>query len=280
MLGETNKFNNLTAYHIVNYDNLLFNHINNFEKDSINELNEKFKQKGIDNRIIDDIQVSADYAHEYKYIFINRNYPSKITKRSKKIFEELCKKIRYISENENPLLLKNPDDFNNFLTIKKYYKNAKFIFIHRNPLNVINSMMRASKALFEYKNPYTAMFSKQYDNLFNYPIVLFLVRKIYASSYPPGILNAIYNANKNTKYYLKNIRFLSDNDYISIRYEDLCKNPNKIIGDILNYLNIKSEKDFSNYIKQRNLSVSYDVKFMEGYIKRKMKEYFTFAGYS
>jgi hypothetical protein len=280
MLGGTKKLNIVTAYHILKYDELIYNHINNLEKDKKEELNEVFKSKGIINRKIDRIKVSADYAHEYVYVYSKKNMSDKTSLENIDLLKQLCQKIMFISENHYPLLLKNPYDYPNFLFIKKHFPNAKFIFINRNPLAVISSTMRAWKKLLEKKNLYTAMFSKKYNKTYENPILLALNRLYYTGFFPIGVFDIINRASKETSFYLNNINRLNDNDYVSITYESLCNKTDKTMDKILDFLDIKPHVDFKNYVKPRNLNLISEVKFLREYIYKKMISYFDEFGYT
>lgn len=280
ILGKTGELNMVTAYHILKYDELIYNYVNNLEGESKKKLNKLFRNKGITDRKFDSIEVNSDYAHEYVYIFTERGYPSKITYKNKWLFENLCKKIKYISENDKSILLKNPYDYTNFLFIKMIYPNAKFIFIHRNPLQTISSTMRLWQILLKNKNEYTALFSKKYNQTFEKLPLLFLSRLCYTSRLPIGLFDVIHYSARTTKYFLKNINQLSKEDYISIRYEDLCREPNRAIAGIMDFLHLESNIDHSNYIKPRNLKVIPEVKTMKKYILKKMKPYFEYFEYS
>jgi hypothetical protein len=280
MLSETGKFNILTLYNILNFDRLIYDHVNNLEVNEKNELNNLLRGKGITNRKTDNMDVSADYEHEYVYIFSQRNYPWKISSRNKELFDVLCKKLKYISENDKPILLKNPHDYSNFLLIKKIYPNAKFVFIQRNPLELISSVMRLRETRLKVKDEFVTLYSKEYDNLYKNPLLLFASRIYYASKFPPGIFGIVRHYRKGTNYYLKNIKNLSKEDYISTKYEDLCEKPNETIKHILDFLDLKSDKNFSRYIKPRKLDLTPEVILLEKFIFKRMKPYFEYFGYT
>lgn len=279
MLSETGQFNVFTLYHVLNFDRLLYDHVKNIEEKEKNKINNLLKEKGITNRKTDNVEVSADYEHEYVYIFSQRNYPWKINEESKELFETLCKKIKYISGNDKPILLKNPYDYPNFLYIKKTYPNAKFVFIQRNPLEVISSNMRLWKTRLKAKDEFASMYSKEYDGIYKNPLLIFASRVYFTFKFPPGIFEVIWRAKNGTKYYLKNIKYLSKDDYISLRYEDLCERPTEIIKNILNFLDLKSDKDFRGYIKPRKLNLTPEVRFLKKFIFKRMKAYFNYFGY-
>ncbi len=280
MLGDTKKLNIVTAYHILKYDELIYNHINNLEQDTKEELNEVFKSKGITNRKIDRIKVTADYAHEYVYIYTKKNMSEKTSLENTALLKQLCQKIMFISKNNYPVLLKNPYDYPNFLFIKKHFPNAKFIFINRNPLAVISSTMRAWQKLLEKKNLYTAMFSKKYNKTYENPILLALNRLYYSGFFPTGVFDIINRASKETSFYLNNIHKLNDNDYVSITYESLCNKTDKTMDEVLDFLDVTTDVDFKDYVEPRNLNLAREVKFLREYIYKKMIFYFDEFGYT
>jgi len=280
MLNETGNFNVLTLYHVLNFDRLLYDHLNNIEEKEKSKINNILKEKGITNRKTDNIEVTAEYEHEYVYIFSQKNYQRNINEKNKELFELLCKKIKYISENNKPILLKNPYDYANFLYIKKIYPHAKFVFIQRNPLEVISSTMKLWKTRLKVRDEFVSMYSKENVSIYRNPLILFCFRIYFTLTFPPGIFEVIWRSKTGTKYYLKNIKNLSRNDYISIRYEDLCEKPNEIIKTILKFLGLKSDRDFKGYIKQRKLEVTPEVSFLKKFIFKRMKAYFNYFGYT
>jgi hypothetical protein len=279
MLGETSQFNIVTGYHILKYDELLNNYINKQEEKVIQDLTDLFKTKGITNRKIDNLPITPDFAQEYVYLLTEKNYQNKLTPKNLYLFENLCKKIQFISDKNKPILLKNPYDFPNFLFIKKVFPNAKFVFIHRNPIKVIDSTMRAWKTLLKNKNPYTALFSSSYDQLFENLLALYISRMYYSSVFPIGIFSVINRSTRAVKYYLKNIDQLQGTDYISIRYEDLCREPDKVIPNVMDLLHLSSDMDFSQYISPRKMDLLPEVKMLQKFISLKMKQYFEYFKY-
>jgi len=225
------------------------------------------------------MKVTADYVHEYCYIFSKKGYKNKLDNKNNKLFEMLCRKLTYTSKENKPVLLKNPYDFANFIFIKNIYPNSKFIFIHRNPMNVIDSTMRSWHTLLKMKNEYTAIFSERYNQMYNNPLSILLSRLYYDSPIPLGLFEVINRCSIGTNYYLKNIKKLNSSNYKSIKYEDLCNNPNLYISEILKFLNVESKLDFSKYISPRNIKINSRVNLFEKYIKSKMKHYCTEYNY-
>ena len=279
ILGETGKFNIVTLYQILNFERLIYDYKNKDEKEQKEQINKYLEKKEIKTRKTDKITVTADYEQEYVYLFSERELPKKLFDGNKKIFEDLCKKIMYLSKNNKPVLLKNPYDFSNFLNIKQLYPNAKFIFIHRNPLNVISSIMRLWKTRLENKDEFVSLYSKDYVSLYRNPLLLFLMRVYYKSRLPLGVFEIIKNSAKDSNFYIDNIKNLPEKDCISITYEDLCENPNEVITNIMRFLDMKTDQDFSELIKPRKLKSDRQVRFLKKYIYKKMSKYFDSFNY-
>lgn len=279
MLGETKNFNVFTIYNQLNYEELIFNHLNKIEKAKKNEINKILEDRKITTRKTDSIEVTADYEQEYAFLFEEKYLSKKITVENKDLFDEMCKKICYISENKKPILLKNPHDFPNFLYIKEIYPNAKFVFIHRNPLEIIGSTMRLWETRLQKEDVFANLYSKEYKQVFKNPLILYSLRLLYISHIPIGIFGIIKRYKKATDYYLQNIKMLSNSDYVSITYDELCKEPDKSIKNVLNFLNLKTNVDFKDYIKPRKLNIVSQVNFLKGFIYKKMKKYFQFLNF-
>lgn len=281
-LGLTGCFNSVTAYHIIKYSELLYNRINSKEEKSKEELANFFKTQSQADRGIDRLEITPNFPEEYGFILTHRNYPKKLTSGNLPIFIELCKKIQFITDQNKPILLKNPLDFPNFMYIKKVFPDAKFIFIHRNPIYVTNSFIRAMQMLFKNKNPYTTLLSQTYEKIFDNPLLLYASRIYYSPNLPIGLTQIIHTSARNTSYFLKNINSLPKQDYVNIRYEDLCKEPKTNISKIMGFLKLKtkSEVDYNNLMKPRKLELNKEVERMQDYIYKKMKPYFSYCGYT
>ncbi|MEF8878865.1 MAG: sulfotransferase [Candidatus Thermoplasmatota archaeon] len=280
ILDKTNQFNVVRLYHILEYEKLLYNHIKNLEKETINRINNTINKKNIDNRGSDHISISAESPVEYVFVYAEYVFPWYLNSDTLPYIETLCKKIKYISENEKPILLKNPFDFSTFLFIKKMFPNSKFIFIHRNPIDVLNSLIRMLEKGFTEKNEYFGLMYKKYKLLFNNPISRYFLRLFFSTKIPIGLLELIRRSSKNVEYYLKNIDKIPEKDYVSIKYEDLCNKPNQTIGAILDFLDLKTNFDASRFVEPRHTKTVKSVEITEKLIYKTMKEYFENFGYT
>ncbi len=282
LLGETKKFNVVNAYHMVYYDQLLYNHENNLEEKFKQQLNQKLQQKNNEDRGIDKLKVYADLPEEYVFIITRKTLLRYINPLNKDIFIEMCKKIQYISENnKKPLILKNPYDFPNFLYIKKIFPDAKFIFIHRHPLKIISSTLKAEASLYKKLNQYYSQMDNNYVKIFKIPLLHKIIYLLYSKLGVLGTIQITNYSKKAVNYYFKNIDKISEEDYVIIKYEDLCENPNQIMENILHFLGFKEKNniDFRKYISPRKLQLDPTIIKLKNFIYKSMKKYFDFLGY-
>jgi len=282
MLTAIGCFNPVTAYHLIDYNKLIDNHVNHSEEIAKRELTESFRQHGLEDRVIDKLKINADFAEEYGFLLGQQTSEMYITPKNLPLFKEMCKKIRFIAENSNPVLLKNPYDFSNFIYIKKIFPNAKFVFIHRHPLKTLSSTIKALDVLLKDKNPYTTRLYRLYNKIFENPLALFMVRFCFSRLSEIGVMFLTLNSSKGIRYYLKNINKLPKKDYVSIKYEDFCKDPQKNMEKILLSLEIKtnSKIDFTDFIKTRETQLDPGVMRLRRFICVFMKKYFKQFGYS
>ena len=282
-LTDTGHFNAVRAYHIIKYHEILFNHFNQIEEQAIQELAARFKALGISDRKIDRVAATPYLPEEYGFILKNvAKDELRITPQNLPLFEQLCRKVQTSSDPAKPLLLKNPWDFSQFLYVKQVRPKAKFIFIHRHPIHVISSRIKTSRSLIYDWNEYTALIAPIYAEIFRNPIKRSLIRVLSSRRLGLGVRRSIEASIKATNYFMQNIDQLSAEDYLSIRYEDLCQAPEPTIQQIMTFLGIENSStlDYSQIIKPRSLNLLPEVEKQAEKIQQQSKAYFERYGYS
>jgi hypothetical protein len=281
MLTATDCFNPVTAYHLIRYHELLSNYHEQKEENAKQKLTDFFNQQGLQDRGIDQLKVTADFAEEYGFLLNTKTLRMSITKKNITLFKELCKKIQYIIKNDKPILLKNPYDFPNFLYIKQRFPLAKFVFIHRHPLKTISSTLSAIRMILMKKSTYTAQLSPLYDKCYTNPLLLQPLRFIFHTFPECGVVLLTNITAQATSYYLNNIDKLSKDEYISITYEEFCQHPQETLNHIMNKLslNIITKIDAASLIKPRKIDIDRSVKHLQQYIYDAMKTYYTAFDY-
>ncbi|MFO8077812.1 MAG: sulfotransferase [Thermoplasmatota archaeon] len=282
LLQETGFFTVTTAYDIIYYDELLYNHQKKRDQQLKNDLTEILQSGKKQTRGIDELSVSADFPEEYGFLLSRKTKIHHLNPVTVSLFSLLCQKVTFLSNNNNPILLKNPFDFAHFLFIKKQFPTAKFVFIHRKPLNTLSSQLKAMHTLFSNKSRYMALLSPWYKKTYNNPLSRFYYRLACSPSNPLRVNQLISTLSTNANTFLQDIKHLQHNtDYVSIRYEDLCNHPQKTMENILEFLGYNSSMgiDFSSYIKPRHLSPRKEILKKKKKINKELKNYLAYNDY-
>jgi len=264
------------------YNELLSNHHQGKEQRVKQELTDSFKQSGMENRKIDSLELTADFAEEYGFLLAKQTIDLFLTPKNIDLFIDLCKKIQILAGNGKPILLKNPYDFPNFLYLKQVFPNAKFIFIHRHPLKTISSARHAFDMVYESKNPYLSHLLYGFYKKMYHPMFFLPFRIVFTKVPDLGVFVLTRMTAKATSYYLKNISKLPVKDHCIITYEEFCDRPQQTIQTILETLSLPSTTtvDMESLMNPRKTKVDPPVRKWKRFIYWSMKKYFDTFGYT
>jgi hypothetical protein len=139
----------LSLYHLLYFDRLLCNKENGTEQQDKNRLNQYFSDLGIRDRNIDGTEINADAVEEYGFLLRKKSGTFKLCDKNKELFSIMCQKLLAVQTDKQAVLLKNPWDTGNAKRILSYYPEARFIYISREPISVLNSMLNALLSYIE-----------------------------------------------------------------------------------------------------------------------------------
>ncbi|MDY6942467.1 MAG: sulfotransferase [Pseudomonadota bacterium] len=148
---------NLTLYHIFYYDRLLKNAIEGGEESDRATLNRLFRALGITDRKLDSVYVEDTTVEEYGWMLRNRSYQISVSENNKDYFTQICKKLAFLHPEAQAILLKNPWDTGKAKQILEWFPNARFIYITRDPIFILNSQINAALALMTGPQPFQTM---------------------------------------------------------------------------------------------------------------------------
>lgn len=250
LLTMTGRFNYVSAYHLIAHDALLANHVEGRTEAAKQALAERFVALGIAGVRFDGVEVSPDFPEEYGFRLGPRQ---QLNPRTLPRFLELCRKVQLTSGADRPLLLKNPWDSRRFLYIKAVLPESRFIFIHRNPAHVVASLLDGMRSLLRARNAYHALLAESYDRLMDNPVRRALARGLFSSRFGLGTRVVGWQVTRTARYFVDHVRELADGDYVSIRYEDLCRRPEALIHHLLAFLRLpdNSEVRYQDFIRVR-----------------------------
>lgn len=281
LLRATECFNVITLYHVMCYDEILSNYINHMEENARKQLRDFIVTEGLINRGIDNIEVTPGLPEQYGFILRNAGYRPRLNPRNLPVFMELCEKVQFMSSPSKPLLLKNPQDFRNFIYVKTVFPEARFVFIHRHPIHVINSQLKAIRSALEIKNPYIAALANWYNKLFDTPCRLSLARFLFSSHIDLGLRIVTHGVYTAARYFLKNVGKLPNTHYFSIRYEDLCESPDTTMLSLLRSLGVEPYPvlTYDALIAPRPVRLLPEVARKRTSICKRLEAYCTYHGY-
>jgi hypothetical protein len=281
LLTATQCFNAVTASHLIRYDEMLFNHVTRREDEAKQQLDELFKSLDVKDRFIDAMPVTPDLVEEYGFVFQKRGHGPGLSPKNLPVFVELCKKVQFVSVPGRPLLLKNPWDFRNFTYIKRACPRAKFIFIHRHPIYVINSQLRAVRLLLASRNAYLALLAPGYAKRSHRSPGLRLARLVFSSHSNLGLSLITWHFVRGARYFLRHIGSLPKADYISVRYEELCEDPETSVAKILTFLGLEQHSivGYDGLVASRSPHLLPEVFRRYKSIHRRIRPYYAYLGY-
>lgn len=293
LLAYTGQVDYISAYDIIKYGELVHNRMTGREKEvkgALQALLQKEKNRGLD-----DLPVGADLPEEYRFL-MPKEKPRALVLNVKKRVDDLtfkphlttatldaflgiCRKKRFLAGDDRPLVLKNPaDHYFNFLAVHRMLPEARFIFIHRHPLALLNSFSHGFPAILMERSNYAALLDERYRDLFSSPLRRYLFLKAFRSNTVSKLLAG--RLVESFEYYLANITKLPESHFVSIGYEDLCADPIRSIGVIAARLKLDlAPKIPARFIAPRNLPVLPQVR--EQYVRRssRMEAYRRHCGY-
>jgi hypothetical protein len=238
LLVATERFNWVSAYHVIDYDSLLWHHVNGRTAEAKRALEARFASLGIPAARFDGVGIAADSPEEYGFALTD-GHVLRLAPRTADRFDELCRKVQRLGVGGRPLLLKNPWDYASFPWIKARWPRARFVFLHRNPAHVVGSMLAGLDTLLAERNAYHALVARFYDRLWQRPRALALVRLALSPRLGLGRQLVGWHVRRTARAFVRHVGELPAADRVSVRYEDVCRDPAREVARILDALGLE-----------------------------------------
>lgn len=269
LLARSGELDYLSAYDVIHYDELLYNRITGREASARAGLQARLETEP--NRGLDELPVGVDAPEEYRFVLslerprlvLNARkqidtlfFKPNLTPRTLGGFLEMCRKKRFLAGADRTLVLKNPSDYYfNFREVHAMLPRAKFIFIHRHPLPMLNSYLHGFRGILDQPSGYAALLDQRYASLFSgFQLRRKLFLKVFRSDAACQLLAR--RLAESFRYYLDNLPRIPAAQWVSIRYEDLCADPGSCLSRISRHLRLElSPRVPPNFIAPRNLPV-------------------------
>ena len=274
MLASTGHFHVLNAYQVIHYDEIVTHFMEGRTQTARLELEKRFAEVGVSNRVFDGVRVTPDLPEEYGFVIEDSPRPQ-LTPSNRGRLVELCQKLRLIGGSDKPVLLKNPWDVLSFVFLKESFPEAKLIFLQRHPLAVVNSQLRAIRSLMEAHHDYHRLIAPWYPRLWDSRIRRHFMRQVFSSRLPLWRYIVPRHVARAANYFMANFNRIPAADAICFRYEDICSNPSDNIQAILRFLEIEPEAgvDYAGLIDKRPTNLLPEVVRFRRQILRPMQPY-------
>jgi hypothetical protein len=273
LLADTGLFNVTTVFHVLNRHRLLELHSTGREAQAREELSREFEAQGLRDREFDSIKITPDMPEEYAYA-LDPPEPAVLNPRNVEGFRGFCRAVTTTQDPSRPLLLKNPWDSPNFPYIMKALPAAVFVHLHRDPVDVVSSQIRATRSLLEKRNEYVAMVVEGYRRLHERPLKLALARLLSSPRLP------LLVGRLSDRVARINDRVLRRGEEMAGRchhltYEELCVAPARTISAILEFLGRRDAppRDYAALVQPRRATPPPDVEARRDRIRARNAAY-------
>lgn len=252
VLAGTGLFNVTTVFHVVNRRRLGELHATGSAAAARAELERLFESRGLKDREFDSIPISPDMPEEYAYALQYQGRRPRLEAKNLESFVRFCRDVTALQDPSRPLLLKNPFDVDNVLYMHRAVPGARFVCIHRNPVDVVNSQVKTIRSLLQKKNEYVALVHERYRRLFGRPLALAAARAMYAERLPLLVTQVSRSVARINDHLLRHRGDLGDRG-LDLTYEELCARPTHTIGRILDFIGVQGVpgQDYAALIKPR-----------------------------
>ena len=275
VLAETGLFNVVTAYHVLYHERLLALHAAGGELQARNELSRRFEGLGLKDREFDSMRITPDIPEEYAWVLDHQGRRPRLRPANLEGFLRFCRALTTTQDPARPLLLKNPFDAANFLYMGAALPEARFVYIHRDPVEVVNSQVRAVRSLLSSRNEYVALVVRRYRRLYERPLKLAVARFLYSDRFPLLVTQVAHNVSRTNDHFLRGGGDLGDRCF-NLTYDGLCSAPGRTTSRMLDFLGMRdlaAGRDYGALVKRRDTGLLPEVETRRGRIRARNSAY-------
>jgi hypothetical protein len=144
----------LTAYHVIHYDSILTQHHDGTAEAARRRLDGLFRSWGMATRRIDDVPLSHALLEEYGWVLRRRTGSFHASRRTAPLIDEINRTLQFLEPRSEAVVQKNPWDTGHVRSLLACFPEARFVFIERDPMAIVNSQFRIAKYSREERDPY------------------------------------------------------------------------------------------------------------------------------
>lgn len=129
----------LTVHDVVFYKTLIASHMRDGGDADRQRLTSYFQDQVVKTRGRDPLSLSPKTAEEYGWILKRERGSFVVNDKTTSVLKDIVLKLRFLNPDAQAVLLKNPWDTSTVSRIAREFPDAKFVFIRRDPIDILNS---------------------------------------------------------------------------------------------------------------------------------------------
>jgi hypothetical protein len=223
-----------SLYHVTHFRRLLQARRQGLEAGYKADVQAELTRRGLADRGTDGFPVGPDGLEEYGFILRKFSRHAGFARGSEAIFEEIVRKLSALQPEAPALLLKNPLDLGNAAAIKRRYPDAKFVFIRRDPVRVLNSQFRNGLYYRRRPDPFLDILIagiRYWRAAFRFYCAVdrVLPDALYQKIVVEGLRRTIH---ADLRRHHAMLPQLDPACYVEVQYEDLLANPEAMLAKV------------------------------------------------
>lgn len=231
----------LTAHRLFYYPRLLARAEAGRTADDQRALDDHFASLGLDSRQVDNIALSHDTVEEYGWFLKRYGKSPRLCRRTADLFAEKCRKLRALEPEARASLGKNPWDTASAPRIRELFPDARFVWIRRHPVRILQSQMRNALLFGAGPAPYLNMLMEGFPAARS---VIALQRFLYRIAgdrlYGRVMLRAVMgDIARQLEAYERSMASLPAETRCEISYSELIRAPRATLERIGNFLQLE-----------------------------------------
>ena len=193
-------------------------------------------EAGVVGRPGDGLRVTSNSSEEYGYLLALRTGSSRTTARSVAILQNAVATLQQEQPDHTPLL-RNPWDYAATHKLARWFPRARFVFVHRDPVDTVGSAVEMFQSFWQRPHPYGLLMSPRYRRAWDRPWQRTLCR---AAARRPRLVARLVASGTAMAHnaHLADAEHLDPARALHVRYDDLLVDPHQKIDALLHELDV------------------------------------------
>jgi hypothetical protein len=203
-------------------------------------LDAHFRALGLVDRQIDAIALSHATVEEYGWVLLRQSGRPWLDRRSAPVLTEVCRKLAAIRPQARAVLLKNPWDTGGGPQIRALFPAAKFVFLSRDPVWIVDSQLRNGFLFKDVETPYfDALIQPSLRARLAVDALRRMSRLVGERAFTSAAMRLLMSrVTRELERYRRSRDGLPPAARIEVRYEDLLRDPATHLGRVIEFLDL------------------------------------------